>query len=68
MKNNVNNKNQRNIILDIFKYISAFFIVSIHFQVIPNLTAFSRFAVPCFFILNGYFLCNKPPETAGGGF
>ena len=67
MKTNENNKSQRNILLDIFKYILAFFIISIHFQVIPNLVAFSRFAVPCFFILSGFFLCKKNPENAGGG-
>ena len=55
MKTNENNKSQRNILLDIFKYILAFFIISIHFQVIPNLVVFLIFVVPFFFILSDYF-------------
>lgn len=57
----------RNLVFDILKYVAAFFVVTIHFPIYPNITAFARFAVPCFFILNGYFLYNKT-KLAGGGF
>ena len=50
---------KRNVSIDILKYISIFFVIAIHFSHIPELVAFSRFAVPTFFILSGYLLHNK---------
>ena len=50
---------KRIISIDILKYISIFFVIAIHFSHAPELVAFSRFAVPTFFILSGYLLHNK---------
>lgn len=60
---------KRNLTLDYFKLFLSFLIILIHLQPITGVwnslgsymisNGFTRFAVPCFFIINGFFLYPK---------
>lgn len=53
---------QRNYSLDLLKFISSFMIICIHFKIAGKtgelLTVISRFAVPVFFMVSGYYACH----------
>ena len=59
---NENKKNQWNYSLDLLKFISSFMIVCINFKFFGEVgkfvTVISRFAVPVFFMISGYYSCN----------
>lgn len=59
---------ERNITLDYFKLIMSFLVITVHlssykdlqeFIKIGGLLSLNRIAVPCFFLLNGYFLQKR---------
>ena len=58
----IDNIKQRNYSLDLLKFIASFFIVCIHFKVFGEVGDFivvlSRFAVPVFFMISGYYSFN----------
>ena len=46
---------KRNILIDIFKYVLVFFVISIHYCNTDNTLPIFRMAVPMFFMLSGFF-------------
>jgi len=49
-------KSTRNIYLDLFKYVLAFLVISVHFNGISKVYPLFRLAVPAFFIISGFFV------------
>ena len=63
---NVSKEKNRNMSLDVLKFIASYFVIFIHFT-FSGLTgnivdALSRFAVPVFFMVSGYFAYNNSTE------
>lgn len=55
---------ERNLGIDILKFVCAFLVCAVHFSPSPYLRAIARVAVPVFFLLSGYFTENSCKQDA----
>lgn len=50
---------KRNNFIDLLRFVFSIFIIAIHILTINYFKALLRIAVPCFFIISGYFIVGK---------